>query len=117
MTTIALRSDSDTRLGGTVYFDCAGIPKNVANPRVQVLAFDEHGDLIYGETGSLVRASGFDPVTGLTGFQLGGAPGQGSLWAQSGGPAHCVATCFEFGKAKGQQVFVALASCSFEAAG
>ena len=115
MTTIALRPGSDARLGGTVFFDVTGIPKSVQNPRVQVLALDENANVIYGETGSLAQAvgDGTDPL-GYSGFLLGGG---GSVWKDRGGPAHCMANLYHLPKVKGQQTFVVLATCQFEAAG
>lgn len=114
MSMISLRSDSDARLGGTVKFDVVDVPKNVQNPRVLVSAFQD-GNLTYAEGGSLAQATGdgTDPL-GYSGFLLGGG---GSVWKDAGGPAHCVAQLFHFGKDKGKQTFVVDASCEFEAAG
>lgn len=114
MATITVRGD--LRLGGVVFFDTAGIPKKVKNPRVLVSAFDPTtGDLIYAEGGSLAQATGdgTDPL-GYSGFLLGGG---GSRWLSQGGPAHCTGQLFFFDNSGPTQQFVVLATCSFEAAG
>lgn len=91
-------------LGATVTFTVTDVPKNVKNPRVEVLAYDPDSDaLIYGEAGAT-----------SDGFLLGGG---GSQWKTQGGPAHCVANLFYFGKDKGQQTYEHLAGCEFDAAG
>jgi len=106
---------SDPRLGGTVYFTIPleGIPTTVKNPRVEVLAY-QNEQLVYGEAGSVAQATGLDPVVGLDGFLLGGGS---SIWLQQGGPAHCVANLFYFGKEKGRETYEFLATCQFEATG
>jgi hypothetical protein len=113
---IALNPNPPAALGATVTFTVTGIPKNVQNPRVEVLATRAGSDaVIYGEAGSVAQATG-DPnnVTNVGGFLLGGGS---SIWLTEGGPATCVANLFEFTKVKGRQTQSILATTSFPAAG
>ena len=112
--TIALAT-ADPHFGGIVTFT-ATAPRRIKVPRVEVLCF-QSGTLVYGETGSLAQAlgDGTDPL-GYSGFLLGGA---GSIWVYQfpNTPASCVANLFYFDNSGPAQLFVVLASTSFEAAG
>lgn len=89
-------------------YDCTG---HAGCARVEVRAYQD-GNLVYGEATDIESARGNDrPLV------LGGAIGAGSIWAQQGGPADCVANLFRFGKEQGQQVYELLATTSFAAGG
>ena len=116
MASITLNPEPPAALGATVTFTVTGIPKNVQNPRVEVVATRDGSDaVIYEEAGSVAQAvgDGTDPL-GYSGFLLGGG---GSIWKTEGGPADCVANVFFFDKVKGRQTQSILATTSFPAAG
>jgi hypothetical protein len=111
-------------LGSTVTF-AAGYPKNVNNPRVEVLCYQStdpsglalydpaRGYLVYGETGDIGQAlgDGTSPL-GYNGFQLGGGM---SAWLLNGGSASCIANLFYFGQHAGVQTYNVLATTGFAA--
>jgi hypothetical protein len=109
---IAVNEDTPT-LGQTISFtattsrklDCTG---RAGCARVEILCY-QNNVLVYGEASDIERAR--------AGFPLGGAIGQGSVWARNGGDAECVANLFRFGKDAGQQTYEVLASTSFSAEG
>jgi hypothetical protein len=88
-------------LGGWVTF-ATGYPKNLKNPRIEVLCY-QGGSLVYGEAGSTVDS-----------FLLGGG---GSAWKTGGGEADCTANLFYFGSRSGTQTYEWLAATSFHAEG
>jgi hypothetical protein len=111
-------------LGTTVTF-AAGYPKNVNNPRVEVLCYQStdpsglalydpnRGYLVYGETGDIGQAlgDGTSPL-GYNGFLLGGGM---SAWLLNGGSADCLANLFYFAQHAGVQTYNLLATTSFAA--
>lgn len=104
MSSISL-NESNPTFGSQVTFTTDGIPKNVKNPRIEVLAYDTTtGELLYGEAGAITDF-----------FTLGGGS---SKWVdRGGGPAHCVANLFYFDNHGPTQNYVQLATTSFDAAG
>lgn len=100
--------------GRDTHYDCSG---KEGCWLVYVEAFQD-GNLVYGELGTLsqARRDGTDPAEDSI-FILGGGSSQ---WVTNGGgPAHCRASVFRYGKEKGKQVKIDLdgAITEFEANG
>jgi hypothetical protein len=96
--TLSLLTPPPYSLGSTVQFSWSADLKKSQNPRIQVVC-DQAGVVVYGEAQNAVGHS----------FKLGGGS---SLWLQTGGPAHCVATLY-YWDFHPVQVFNPLASVEF----
>lgn len=95
-------NESTPHLGGTVTFTTTGVDK-IKSPRIAVRCFQGTA-MGYAEAGPADQA-----------FLLGGA---WSLWLTAGGPASCTAELFYIvWSPNSPQVFVTLATTSFNAAG
>ena len=130
MSTIAVTPGITPTLGQLITFDC-DVTEHVKRPRVEVKAYQD-GGLVYGETLSADQEVQQE-LTGLPGVILGGAPPVdvpddgdpttpthfpgGSVWANTGGPAECVANLFHFAQVKGVQTYMLLAQVQFHAEG
>lgn len=100
--TISLNEASPS-LGDEITFTVTGVPKNVQNPRIEVLAYQD-GQLVYGEAGGIDHT-----------FLLGGNVDRGSIWREVGGPATCVANLYHFTHKANTPDAPRLASTAFEA--
>lgn len=98
-----ISSNITPRIGEYVSFETT-YPKNVKNPRIEVLCY-QNGEKTYGMAGAVDYQ-----------FLLGGS---GSIWYYDypNEGAECVANLFYFGKDKGMQTYIKLASTSFQALG
>ena len=93
--TIALRPGGQLHLGGTVAFDVTGIDR-IKNPGLYVSAFNDAGDLIYGELKFRSQTSLYQPGTwSWTEFVLGGGMSQ---WVMNPQPAHCRADLYNYSR-------------------
>ena len=100
---IALKSDSQLRLGGMVGFttNAAGLA-GWQYPMVAVWCY-QSTTLVYMD----LQKPSYE-------FKLGA---DSSLWVRNGGPASCTAYLYAYGWRHGQESIQTLASTSFDAAG